>query len=177
MRTLLATGAVLVAFGASAAPAMAGACASADASASAVTPQRLANATVCLLNQERAKHHLPKLRTNRRLALAATRHAKDMAARHYFSHDTLGGGDFADRIQRTGYSSGNASLGENLAWGSGNLGSPRQIVEAWMASPGHRRNILFRRFREVGIGVAMGDPGAGQTGATYASEFGSGGKR
>src|SRR5215210_5256073 len=177
MRTLLATSAVLLAFGASAAPAMAGACPSADASGASVSPKRLADATVCLLNQERAKHNLPKLRANRRLALAATRHAKDMAARHYFSHDTLGGGDFADRILRTGYTSGNASLGENIAWGSGDLGSPRQIVASWMASPGHRRNILFRRFREVGIGVAMGDPGAGQTGATYASEFGSGGRR
>jgi uncharacterized protein YkwD len=176
MRTLLASGAILVALGIAAAPASAGPCAAADATSASVSTQRLANAAICLLNQERAKHGLSGLRVNRRLSAAATRHARDMAARRYFSHDTKGGGSFADRIARTGYSSGNPSLGENIAWGSGNLGSPRAIVRSWMNSPGHRANILNRRFREIGIGVAIGDVGVGQRGATYATDFGSGGR-
>ena len=167
----------MVAFGALAAPAMAGACASADASASAVTPQRLASATVCLLNQERAKHHLPMLRTNRRLALAATRHAKDMAARHYFSHDTLGGGSFLDRIRRTGYLRGAHSwiVGENLAWGSRGYSRPQVIMRMWMNSPGHRANILNASFREIGIGVAYDAPvpHGGHPAGTYATDFGA----
>jgi uncharacterized protein YkwD len=175
MRTLLASGAVLVALGVSAAPASAGACASADATASSVSTGRLASATLCLLNQQRSRHGLGRLHANRRLSAAARRHAQDMARRKYFSHDTKGGGDFADRILKTGYGS-NASLGENIAWGSGNLGSPREIVRSWMNSPGHRSNILNRRFREIGIGVAIGDVGVGQRGATYATDFGSGGR-
>jgi uncharacterized protein YkwD len=68
------------------------------------------------------------------------------------------------------------TLGEDLAWGSGTLGTPREIVASWMASPGHRANILDRKFREGGMGVAFGDPGAGEDGVTYALDFGSGGR-
>jgi uncharacterized protein YkwD len=46
-----------------------------------------------------------------------------------------------------------------------------------MESPGHRANILSPKFHEAGIGVAYGDPGAGEDGATYALDFGSGGRR
>jgi uncharacterized protein YkwD len=45
-----------------------------------------------------------------------------------------------------------------------------------MESPGHRANILSRRFRQAGLGVAFGDPGAGMDGVTYALDFGSGGR-
>jgi uncharacterized protein YkwD len=117
---------------------------------------------------------------NRRLARAAGAHARDMVARSYFSHDTAGGGSFVDRIVRSGYVAPNRSpsLGEDLAWGSGPLGTARSIVRSWMNSPGHRANILNGRFREAGLGVAMGAPGGGLGGggATYALDFGSGGR-
>jgi uncharacterized protein YkwD len=57
----------------------------------------------------------------------------------------------------------------------GDAATPATIVRAWMHSPGHRANILNRRFREIGIGVASGAPvrdGAAKSGATYATEFG-----
>ena len=102
-----------------------------------------------------------------------------MVARGYFSHDSANGASFADRIRNAGYVRARAlpSLGEDLAWGSGSLGSPREIVQSWMESPGHRANILSRKFREAGMGVAFGDPGAGEEGVTYALDFGSGGRR
>jgi uncharacterized protein YkwD len=102
-----------------------------------------------------------------------------MCKRGYFSHDSASGATFADRIRRAGYVPANAfpSLGEDLAWGSGPLGTPRQIVSGWMKSPGHRANILHRKFREAGMGVAFGNPGAGVNGVTYALEFGSGGRK
>jgi uncharacterized protein YkwD len=139
----------------------------------------MANATLCLVNQERTARGLKPLAANRRLAKAAGGHARDMVARNYFSHDTQGGGDFVDRIRKAGYVAPRAfpSLGEDLAWGSGTLGSPRAIVKGWMDSPGHRANILSRKFREAGLGVAIGDPGAGMDGATYALDFGSGGRK
>ena len=101
------------------------------------------------MNAERAKHGMRPLRINRRLSDAAHRHARDMVRRDYFSHDSLAGASFVDRIRRTGYLRGPRAwiVGENLAWGSGNRSHAAAIVRAWMKSPGHRANILQRRFR------------------------------
>jgi uncharacterized protein YkwD len=99
-----------------------------------------------------------------------------MARRNYFSHDTLGGGSFVDRIRRTGYLSGARSwmVGENLAWGSQHNSRPSTIMRLWMNSPGHRANILNASFREIGIGVAYDAPvrGGGSPAGTYATDFG-----
>jgi uncharacterized protein YkwD len=146
-------------------------CASADALPLAVSSAKLQRAAACLVNQERTKRGLRPLRINRWLGKAAKRHARDMVRRDYFSHDTAGGGDFVSRIRRAGYRG--RTLGEDLAWGSGTLGTAREIVRSWMNSPGHRANILSRSFREMGVGVATGVPdGGGPGGATYAVDFG-----
>ena len=67
-------------------------------------------------------------------------------------------------------------LGENLGWGSGSMATPAEMVDAWMHSEGHRSNILYPRYREIGIGVTLGAPQElqpGETGAaTYTTEFG-----
>lgn len=184
MRTLLKRGALFpllllaVAAGAPTASA-ATVCASADGVPARAATVSLANAALCLVNQERTSRGLRPLKSNRRLAKAALAHARDMVRRGYFAHESLSGSDFVDRIRRTGYISRRSfpSLGEDLAFGSGQLGTPRAIVDGWMASPGHRANILNPKFREAGIGVAIGDPGAGEEGATYTLTFGSGGRR
>src|SRR3954453_5583611 len=153
-------------------------CASADGPTAQTSTVTLANSALCLGNQDPTPRGLRPLKANKRLGKAAAGHARDMNARGYFSHDTAGGGTFVDRIRKAGYMPGRASpaLGEDLAWGSGSLGTPREIVASWMASPGHRANILDRAFREAGMGVAFGDPGAGMDGVTYALYFGSGGR-
>ena len=136
----------------------------------------LASATVCLVNGERAERGLRPLRVNRRLSRAARVHARDMVRRDYFAHDSLSGDSFVDRIRRAGYLRGPRAwvVGENLAWGSGNRSTPASIVRAWMNSPGHRANILQRRFREIGIGLVLGAPeNAGGPAATYATDFGA----
>ena len=182
MRGLLACSLVLavLAIGAPSAGAVT-VCASADALPVKASSRTLGSAAVCLVNQERTRRGLRALRFNRRLSQAAAGHARDMVSRDYFSHDTAGGGSFVDRIVKAGYIAQNSfpSLGEDLAWGDGTLGTARSIVRSWMASPGHRANILSRKFRELGIGVALGVPGgdAGLGGATYAIDFGSGGRR
>jgi uncharacterized protein YkwD len=83
-----------------------------------------------------------------------------MVARHYFAHTSLGGATLVDRIRRTGYlpSRGQWSAGELLSWASGEKATPRAIVDAWMASPGHRRTLLDPRFSDIGVGVAIGAP-------------------
>ena len=151
-------------------------CASAAAEPHAARYDVVRNATLCLINAERRRRGLRALRHNRRLATAASRHARDMARHHYFSHDSRNGSDFVERIRRAGYlrqSSGGWSLGENLAWGSGSLASPRAIVNAWMRSPGHRRNILTRRFTDAGIAFVRDAPVDGMDrAATYVAELG-----
>lgn len=150
-----------------AAPAQA-ACTGASAlPTSAATAQ---GATLCLVNDERRSRGLDPLRSNGRLASAARRHAEDMAARGYFAHDSLDGRSFLDRIRAAGYTSGarSWSVGENLAWGSGERAAPGRIVGAWMDSPGHRQNILSGKYEEIGFGMAVGGERT-----YYATEFGA----
>ena len=66
-------------------------------------------------------------------------------------------------------------VGENIAWGTLWLATPRSIVAAWMASPGHRENILDAHYRDTGIGVSphpLASLANGQPGAIYTQDFG-----
>lgn len=171
---------LLTAVAAGASPASAATvCASADGPTAQTSAVTLANAALCLVNQERTARGLKPLRLNRRLTRAAVGHAQDMNVQGYFSHDSANGKSFVDRIRNAGYVPLKAfpSLGEDLAWGSGTLGTPRAIVQSWMESPEHRANILSPKYREAGMGVAFGDPGAGEDGVTYTLDFGSGGRQ
>ena len=140
------------------------------------TTQQLSATTLCLINRQRARHGLRALRADARLARAADRHSRDMVAHRYFAHDSRTGARFSARIARTGWMAGRDrwTVGENLAWGSGDLGSPRAIVSAWMSSAPHRANILKPAFRVIGIGIRAGVPvERGGDGATYTTDFGS----
>ena len=151
----------------------AGACSAANATAATASKRALVRATLCVLNAERARHHLRPLRLNRRLSRAAQRHSRAMAQRKFFSHTSLGGASFVDRIRSTGYLSGARSwaVGENIAYGSGSRSTPRSIGSAWMNSPPHRSNILSSSYRAIGIGIAAGTP-VGGGGGTYTTDFG-----
>ena len=151
----------------------AGACQAANASVSQVSKRALVRATLCVLNAQRARTNLRPLRLDRRLSRAARRHSRAMAERRFFSHTSLSGASFVDRIRRTGYLSGARSwaVAENLAYGSGERASPRAIGSAWMNSAGHRANILSSSYRAIGIGIALGTP-VGRGGATYTTDFG-----
>jgi len=85
----------------------------------------------------------PQLRTSARL------HSQDMANQDYFDHTSLDGRSLTDRTSAAGYSGG--FVGENIA-----LGQPtaEAVVEAWMESPGHCRNIMNPNFRYLGVGRA-----------------------
>ncbi len=132
--------------------------------------KRAVHATLCLLNKKRAMYGLGRLHENGDLDAAAAGHARDMVANDYFAH-----GDFIGRIRSSNYLSGaqSWSVGENIAWGSWNLATPKSIVYAWMHSSGHRANILNGDFTSIGIGVARGAPVGGVSdGATYVTDFG-----
>jgi uncharacterized protein YkwD len=134
----------------------------------------LAADTLDELNAARTTHGAPALAPDARLARAARGHSRDMVARHYFDHVSPDGDDVHQRIARTGWLHRRPAwrLGENLAWGTGRLATPHAVVAAWLHSPPHRRLMLARRLRVVGIGVAPGTPGHGP-GLTYTADFGS----
>ena len=140
--------------------------AAASARPASVSPAAAAHATLCLLNEQRAKHHLAPLHESKKLDRAARGHSHSMVNHKYFGH-----GDFAGRIHRAGYHG--YTLGENIAWGSLRYSTPASIVNMWMHSPGHRANILRPQFRDIGIGIADGAPEGGVGGAaTYTTDFG-----
>jgi uncharacterized protein YkwD len=152
------------------------ACANGAVEPAPATLDAMREATLCLLNRERAGHGLTPLTPDADLAAAATAYAGDLVAGSYFSHTGRDGSSLSERIGRSGYLPAGAgwALGENLAWGTGPLATPASIVQAWMASPGHRHTILNPDYREIGIGIAAGNPAARDgTGATYATDFGA----
>lgn len=158
-------------------PGSASAAACAEVDAQPGTPAFEAHAattTLCLLNNERAAHGLAPLRPGPgELAVPAVEYARDMVGRKFFGHVSPEGITLTQRL--ASYATGDSwAIGENLAWGEAELGSPAAIVRAWMDSPGHRRNILDGTYQEIGIGIA---PGAPQTvsrpSATFVTEFGS----
>jgi uncharacterized protein YkwD len=139
---------------------------------------RIRAAVVCLVNRERAGHGERPLRPNRRLRIAAQGHSASMAAAGYFNHIGPGGQTPLSRVRASGYLRGARRwrLGENIAWGTLWLAAPRAIVATWMASPGHRANILNPSFRDTAIGVAPGiaySLAHGQAGAMYTEDFGA----
>ena len=136
-------------------------------------------ATLCLLNHERTERGLAKLHHDRALRGVATKYARSMVKLRFFDHVSPLGSTFIDRIKRSAYLDGanGWSLGENLAWGSGLLATPERIVKSWMASPGHRANILNGNFQDIGIGIVPGVPIlSSASGATYVNEFGTRGR-
>jgi uncharacterized protein YkwD len=134
------------------------------------------HATLCLLNAERRRRGLRPLRENRRLAAAARYHSDDMVARRYFAHTSPSGDTVSSRIKQTGYMAGRrCTVGENLAWGTGSLSTPASIMYGWMHSREHRDNILYPRFRQIGIYIDPAVPVALPSkieGGTFATDFG-----
>jgi uncharacterized protein YkwD len=133
---------------------------------------------LCLINRERASRSESPLVANRQLEQAAEEHGQELITQDYFAHVSPSGTTPVDRIRGTGYIPGpnvGYVIGENLAWGTLSLSTPQSIVSAWIASPGHLANILEAQYKDTGIGVTAAVPASlsgGQTGATYAQEFG-----
>jgi uncharacterized protein YkwD len=103
---------------------------------------------VDLVNEQRAKAGCEPLAVDPQLVDAAEAHSTDMAERDYFGHTTPEGVTFRDRILTAGFS--NPGTGENLAHGQRDA---EQVMAGWMASEGHRANILNCDFTLVGVGL------------------------
>jgi uncharacterized protein YkwD len=134
------------------------------------------DAILCLLNKERDKAGLGNLDRDKKLQKAAQRHNDHMDGTGCFDHECGGEADLDSRLHGVGYLVGGLTqwaYGENIAWGSRNLGTPESIVDAWMHSPPHRANILNRDFKEIGVGFSVGTPSGGhEAGGIYTTDFG-----
>lgn len=103
------------------------------------------------MNAARSARGLPLLVANSRLNAAAEDRMRDMEEHGFWSHDGPAGASPFRWLTRRGYRYGFA--GENLARG---FETPSLLVDSWMESEGHRENILFAEFEQVGIAVIEG---------------------
>lgn len=103
------------------------------------------------VNAIRAEHGLPPLRSNPALAAVARAHSQNMSRERFFAHEDPGGDTIADRLRAAGLDY--HALGENIARSRNAPDPVGATVEGWMASPGHRKNILRRTFTETGVGI------------------------
>jgi uncharacterized protein YkwD len=101
------------------------------------------------MNRVRAQHGLGALRFDGHLQRAARAHSREMVQTNTFNH-----GAFGSRMLQ--FAVTGSVAGENLAWGTGSRGAARGIVAAWLASPGHRANLLRPSFVRVGVGDLRG---------------------
>jgi len=95
---------------------------------------------------------LQELKENTVLDAVAAAKAQDMFNKQYFEHVSPSGVGPGDLAQTFGYDY--IVEGENLILG--NFSSEKEVVDAWMASPGHRANILNTRFTEIGVAIIKG---------------------
>jgi uncharacterized protein YkwD len=112
-----------------------------------------------LINHARTSRGLHAVRVHAALGRAALAHSRDMMARDYFSHSSYAGASVASRARGAGYSTSGCShweVGEVIAWGASYRGTPEAVFKAWMHSSEHRRIILIKRWRDVGLGACRG---------------------
>lgn len=105
------------------------------------------------VNAERFARGLPPMRLDDRLVLAAQDHSDDQAQRGRMSHIGADGSTLEERVHRVRYEW--RSIAENVAFGFTDAAA---VMAAWMASDGHRRNILSANV-DLGIGRAYGAHG------------------
>ena len=121
------------------------------------------------INVQRRRHGLRTLRPRRGLARVSARHTFQMLAHDSLQHASFDGTSLQRRIRRGG---NYRRVGEVLAWvpRGMNAGGP-SVVRLWMNSPGHRSQILQRKFRYVGVGRRFGKMGS-QHGWAFTVDFG-----
>jgi len=126
---------------------------------------------VSITNKKRAEAGLPPLVLNPNLSKAAELKAGDMFAKDYWAHNSPDGITPWAFIKQSGYNY--VYAGENLARG---FNSAEDVVNAWMASPKHKENMLFKNYNDVGFFVGVGKL-KGEDTILVVEEFGNQGTR
>ena len=125
-------------------------------------PKELERRIFQLTNEARRKNGLSALEPNNELTTLAREKSDDMAKRHYFSHTNPEGKTIIDRYddEKPAKIGLLGKIGENIHMGQRNDYSDiktaaRVIVDSWMISPGHRKNILDPAYTQLGVGVTV----------------------
>lgn len=118
-----------------------------EVQASTITPTNI----VSLTNKERVKYGLGTLKNNSKLSSAALAKANNMFKEQYWNHFGPNGETPWQFIKAAGYTY--VYAGENLAKG---FKSAEGVVDAWMASPTHKENIVSGNYVDIGVAVVDG---------------------
>jgi len=178
---LVAICALVAPLEAGAAPASPPSCGSTATPAAAQSIEDFDASVFCLINQERIAAGRGALRPNVLLHRAALDYTASMETGGFFSHygDFVGhpiGATPVSRLRQIGYIRSHEvwMVGENLHWTTAEMSAPADVVRAWMNSPLHRKYLLKRRFRDLGVATVRGTPyDPAEPGAiTVASEYG-----
>ena len=105
-----------------------------------------------LVNSARAAKGCKPLVLNSALTAAARGHANAMSKQNFFGHKGPDGASVGRRVSKAGYNW--SSVSENISAG---WTTPEKVVSEWMASSGHRKNILTCKFRDAGVAMVY-DP-------------------
>jgi uncharacterized protein YkwD len=127
--------------------------------ASAADPElaRLEAALHRSVNRFRSEQRLIALARDPAIDAVARAHSEDMVARRFFAHESPEGYNCVDRLQRSGIE-GFSLAGENV--GMTSKANPNQeILNGWLNSPVHRKNLTARPFNTTGIGIARAPDG------------------
>jgi len=122
----------------------------ASAGDQAATLNQSERSLLAVVNEVRSGHGLRPLRVDPALARVARSYSATMIQTDVFTH-----GAMFERLARSG--ARGPAFGENLAWGTGPYASARRIVGSWMASPGHRANLLRPGWNRIGLGAVKGN--------------------
>ena len=106
---------------------------------------------VKLVNEKRAAAGLKVLKSTSSLNNAAEKKSKDMRDKGYFSHTSPTYGNLPSMLQKFDISY--KAAGENIAAGQT---TPASVVSSWMKSPGHKANILSKKYTHIGVGYVSG---------------------
>ena len=104
----------------------------------------------CLVNWARRHAGQPALRRSPELDHSAAMRGNEIRRCQDFSH-TPCGESFITVFQQAGYLTAAGTVGENLAWGQGRLGSARTAMAGWLASPEHRQILFGSNWRDLGL--------------------------
>ena len=107
-----------------------------------------------LVNAERTSRKLPPLALNSSLSSVARLKSQDFINKNYFAHQSPTYGSPFDMMKKQGI--GFVAAGENIAKGQNTAAA---VMKSWMASPGHKANILSAVYNQIGIGTAKDSKG------------------
>ncbi|MDR2183909.1 MAG: CAP domain-containing protein, partial [Clostridiales bacterium] len=120
-----------------------------------------------LTNIERANHGVSPLTFHAAMSTAARGHSNDMLVNNMRGHIGSDGSRVGDRLTRAGVNNF-SGWSENVSY---RTSTPHAVVQGWMNSPDHRRNILNSNRTHIGVGVAFSFDGLNVTRAVHTQKF------